>query len=69
MLDNVGQPCDSITGDLGYVWLGSKQVNESILHSTSLLQGKCGALIMLDIVGQPCDSIPGDSGCVLLCSE
>ena len=42
---------------------------ESVLHSTSLLQEKCGALIMLDNVGQPCDSIPGDSGCVLLGSE
>ena len=31
---------------------------ESFLHPTSLLQGKCGALIMLDHVGQPCDSIP-----------
>ena len=69
MLDNVGQPRDSIPGDSACVLLGSGRVNESVLHSTSLLQGKCGALIMLDHVGQPCDSIPGDSGCVLLGSE
>ena len=69
MLANVGQPCDSITGDSGCVLLGSERVNESVLHSTSLLQGKCGALTMLDDVGQPCHSIPGDSGCVLLGSE
>ena len=30
--------------------------HESVLHSTSLLQGKCGALTMLENVGQPCDS-------------
>ena len=30
--------------------------DESVWHSTSLLQGKCGALFMLDNVGQPCDS-------------
>ena len=65
----MGQPIDSITGGLGYVWLGSEQVSESILHSTSLLQEKCGGLVMLDIVGQPCESITGDSGCVLLGSE
>ena len=41
----------------------------SFLHSTSLLQGKAGVLIMLDNVGQPCDSIPGDSACVLYGSE
>ena len=69
MLDNVGQPCNSIAGDSGCVLLGSERVNESILHSTSLLQEKCGALIMFDIVGQLRDSIPGDSGCVLLGSE
>ena len=69
MLDNVGQPCDSITGESGCVFLYSERVNDSILHSTSLLQGNCGALIMQDIVGQPRDSIPGDSGCVLLGSE
>ena len=43
--------------------------DESVLHSTYLVQGKCGALIMLDNVGQPCESIPVDSGCVLLGSE
>ena len=43
--------------------------HKSFLHSTSLLQGKCGALTMLDNVGQLCDSIPGDSACVLLGSE
>ena len=69
MLDNLGQPCNSITGDSGCVLLGSERLDESVLHSTSLLQEKCGALIMLDNVGQPCDSIPGDSGCVLLGSE
>ena len=69
MLDNVGQPCDSIPGDSGRMLLGSERMNESVLHSTSLLQGKCGAVIMLGYVGQPCDSIPGDSECVLLGSE
>ena len=58
MLDNMGQPCNSITGESGCVLLGSEQVNESILHSTSLLQGKCRAPIMLAIVGQPRDSVP-----------
>ena len=65
----VSQPCDSIPGDSACVLLGSERVNESVLHSTSLLQGKCGALIMLDNVGQPCDSIPGDSEWVFLGSE
>ena len=44
MLDNVGQPCDSIRGDSACVLLGSERVNESVLHSTSLLQGKVGDL-------------------------
>ena len=69
MLDNAGQPSDSMPGDSGCVLLGSERFDESVLHSTSLLQGKCGALIMLDNVGKPCHSIPGDSGCVLLGSE
>ena len=69
MLDNKGQPFNSITGDSGCVLLGSEGVKGSVLNLTSLLQGKCGALIMLDNVGQHCDSIPGDSGCVLLGSE
>ena len=47
MLDNAGQPSDSMPGNSVCALLGSERVNESVLHSTSPLQGKCGALICL----------------------
>ena len=43
--------------------------DESVFNSTSLLQGKCGALIMVYNVVLSSDSMPGDSGCVFCGSE
>ena len=51
MLDNAGQPSDSMPGNSVCALLGSERVDESVLHSTSLLQGKCGALICLIMWG------------------
>ena len=51
MLDNAGQPSESMPADPGCVLLGSERVDESVLHSTTLLQGKCAALICLIMWG------------------
>ena len=51
MLDNAGQPSDSMRGNSVCALLGSERVDESVLHSTSLLQRKCGALICLMMWG------------------
>ena len=56
MLDHVGQPCDSTYPVIRHVCCWAVKV-ESVLHSTSLLQGKCGALIMLDNVVLPSNSV------------
>ena len=51
MLDNAGQPSDSMPGNSVCAFLGSERVDKSVLHSTTLLQGKCGALIFLIMWG------------------
>ena len=48
MLDNEGQPCDYTYPFIRTVYHLAVSY-ESVLHSTSLLQGKCGALIWLAI--------------------
>ena len=67
MLDNVGQPCDSLPGDSGFALLGSER-RESLACNLTPSREACGS-DMLDNVEQPCDSLPGDSGFVLLGNE
>ena len=58
MLDNAGQPSDSMPGNLVCALLGSERVDESVLHSVSLLQGKCRALIRLIMRGSQVSPCP-----------
>ena len=71
MLDNAGQPRVSMPGNSVRALLGSERVDESVLHSTTILQGKCGALICLIMWGRLVTPYLGirDVCCLAVCDE